>query len=129
MGMDKALSLKVESTISAYRIVKAYNQFARLCETITSCPIGVTVDTVLDINQSIPVQVSGIALVEFGAHVTLGGMVAAGVDGKGYPVAGITLAGTFVVGTLVGAANTNSIAEVLIAPKMIYGQQAAGFGV
>ena len=111
-------SFQVSATLAAQRIV-AVSAEGVFYPTNTSTPvIGVTQDTVLDTNSSIPVRLGGrLAKVLFNDTVAAGGMVAADSSGRGVPYTAATAA-TWYIGPLVGAAvaATGTIAEVLIQP-------------
>ena len=111
-------SFKVGTTLSAQRIVymSAANTVAYL-NTVTSLPVGVTIDTVDDTTQAIPVQENGKAHILFNDTVAAGGLVTADSNGRGVPFSAVTAA-TAYIGVLVGeaVAATGTIAEVLINP-------------
>jgi len=111
-------SFKVASTLAAQRIVygSAANTVAYL-NTVTSLPLGVTIDTVDDTSQAIPVQENGKAFVLFNDTVAAGGLVTADSNGRGVAFNAVT-APTAYVGVLVGkaVAATGTIAEVLLNP-------------
>lgn len=114
------ISMKVASTISAYRIVTCTTGTANTVKVpaaATERPIGITADSVLDTSSSIPVAFSGIQKLYFNDTVTSGNMVAADSSGRGVPHVDTT-AGSYVVGVLIGAtvAATGTIADVLIGP-------------
>jgi hypothetical protein len=119
MSGDKLVeSFKVATTLSAQRIVypSAANTVAYL-NTVTSLPCGVTIDTVDDTTQAIPVQLDGRAYILFNDTVAAGGLVTADSNGRGVPFSAVTAA-TAYVGQLIGnaVAATGTIAEVLINP-------------
>ena len=114
------ISMKVQSTLSAYRIVTALTGTANTVKVPASAselPIGITMDTVLDTTASIPVVFSGIQKLYFNDTVTSGAYVASDSSGRGVPHVNVT-AGSFVIGILLGAtvAATGTIADVLINP-------------
>lgn len=114
------ISMKVQSTLSAYRIVTMLTSTANTVKvpaSVSELPIGITVDTVLDTTGSIPVAFSGIQKLFFNDTVTSGAYVAADSSGRGIPHVNVT-AGSFVIGVLIGAtvAATGTIADVLINP-------------
>ena len=120
MGAFEPVSFKVASTLAAQRIVTCVTGTGNTVKypaAATERPLGVTVDTVLDTVNAIPVAVSGIAKVYFNAAVTSGNMVAADSNGMGVAHTDTT-AGSYIVGVLVGptVAATGTIAEVLIQP-------------
>ena len=113
-------SFKVQSTLAAYRIVTSVTGTANTVKVPASATercFGVTVDTVLDTINAIPVAVSGIAKVYFNDTVTSGNLVASNNAGQGVPHVDTT-AGSYVIGILVGptVAATGTIADVLIQP-------------
>ena len=110
------------STIPAYRIVSANTAGAQnvILPASAAVPIlGITVDTVKDITNGIPVCIGGIAKLQFNDTVAAGGLVApdGGGLGLGVPHVNIT-AGSYVVGVLVGpaVALTGTVADVLVNP-------------
>lgn len=114
------ISLKVSSTLAAYRIVKVASNIASYADTTTAFPIGVTADNVVNTNEAIPVIVSGLAKVQFNDTVAAGGFVTRDVNGFGVPVT-VNTAGVYAIGVLVGPAvsATGTIAEVLIQPVQL----------
>lgn len=114
------ISMKVQTTLSAYRIVTFLTATANTVKVPASAselPIGITTDTVLETGTSIPVAFAGIQKLYFNDTVTSGAYVASDSSGRGVPHVNVT-AGSFVVGVLVGAtvAATGTIADVLINP-------------
>lgn len=114
------ISMKVQTTLSAYRIVTALTGTANTVKVPASAselPIGITVDTVLDTTSAIPVAFSGIQKLYFNDTVTSGAYVASDSSGRGVPHVNVT-AGSFVIGMLIGptVAATGTIADVLINP-------------
>jgi len=123
MGSIAPLSLKVATTLLAYRIVTHTTGTANMVKypaTTAECPIGVTTDTVLDTTSAIPVAFSGIAKVYFVDSCSSGQFVASDSTGRAVPYVGLT-AGMYVLGTLVGpkVEDTGTIGEVLINPMWI----------
>lgn len=116
------ISMKVQATLSAYRIVTALTGTAHTVKypaSASELPMGITTDTVLDTTGAIPVaSVAGtIAKLYFNDTVTSGAYVATDSSGRGVPHVNVT-AGSFVIGILVGptVAATGTIADVLINP-------------
>jgi len=114
------ISMKVASTIAAYRIVTCTTGTAstvKVPAAATERPIGITSDSVLDTSSAIPVAFSGIQKLYFNDTVTSGALVASDSSGRGVPHVDTT-AGSYVVGVLIGAtvAATGTIADVLIGP-------------
>lgn len=114
------ISMKVNATIAAYRIVTAVTgtaQTVKVPAAATERPMGITADTVLDTTASIPVVIGGIAKLYFNDTCTSGNMVASNNAGQGVPHVDTT-AGSYIVGVLLGAtiAATGTIAEVLVQP-------------
>jgi hypothetical protein len=114
------ISMKVQTTLSAYRVVTMLTGTAntvKLPAAVSELPVGITVDTVLDTTGAIPVAFSGIQKLYFNDTVTSGSYVAADSSGRGVPHVNVT-AGSFVIGVLIGAtvAATGTIADVLINP-------------
>jgi hypothetical protein len=114
------ISMKVNATISAYRIVTYLTGTANTVKVPASAselPVGITKDTVLDTTGAIPVAIAGIQKLYFNDTVTSGAYVASNNAGQGVPHVNVT-AGSFVVGVLVGptVAATGTIADVLINP-------------
>lgn len=119
--MVEPLSFKVRSTLAAYRIVApdtAGSNFVIYPAAATWQPIGITMDTVKDTNQGIPVAGPGrIARLQFNDTVAAGALVASNNAGQGVPHVDTT-AGSYVIGRLIGAAValTSTVAEVLVMP-------------
>lgn len=114
------ISMKVQSTLSAYRVVTYLTGTANTVKVPASSselPLGITVDTVLDTTSAIPVAIAGIQKLYFNDTVTSGAYVAADSSGRGVPHVNVT-AGSFVIGVLVGptVAATGTVANVLINP-------------
>lgn len=114
------ISMRVNATIAAYRIVTALTGTASTVKVPASAqeiPIGITADTVLDTISSVPVAFSGIQKLFFNDTVTSGSYVASDSAGRGVPHANVTI-GSFVVGILIGpsVAATGTVADVLINP-------------
>lgn len=121
------LSFKVAATLAAYRVVTIASTTANTVgypEANTKLPVGITVDTVKDTVNAIPVACYGVAKLYFNDTCAVGSLVAADSSGRGVPfVAGAatTTAMTIMsayIGMLVGpaVAATGTIAEVLIKP-------------
>lgn len=119
-------SFNVGTTLAVYRgVYLSAAQTVAYLNTITSLPVGITKDTVKDTTSGIPVAGAGEeAYLEFNDTVGAGGLVALDANGKGVPLAGITLTNTSVIGVLTGdaVAATGTIAKVLIQPALFYGQ-------
>lgn len=114
------ISMKVNATIPAYRIVTALTGTAgtvKLPASAGEVALGITQDTVLDVNNSIPVAIAGLSKLQFNDTVTSGSFVASDNAGLGVPHVNVT-AGSYVVGILVGPtiAATGTVAQVLIQP-------------
>lgn len=125
------LSFKVAATLLAYRVV-GMNGTA---ETVgypanaQTLPVGVTLDTVKDTTQAIPVAGPGsIAKLYFNDSVTSGSLVASDSSGRGVPLAhpststSSTLSAAY-IGLLVAAKvnTTATIADVFVMPGFIRG--------
>lgn len=122
----EVLSFKVLTTLAAQRIVSLDTSAAN---TVVYPPnrqtayMGITIDTVKDTINAIPVQTEGIAKLLFNDTVAAGGLVAADTNGRGIPAtlantsASLTLAAAY-IGNLVGdaVAATGTIAPVNINP-------------
>jgi hypothetical protein len=119
MGHISPISMKVASTLAAYRIVKvSAAQTAAYPASAADVPIGITQDTVKDTNNDIPISGPGnISKLTFNDTVAAGGLVASDNAGFGVPHLNVT-AGSYVIGVLVGPAvtATGTVAEVLIQP-------------
>jgi len=118
-------SFKVASTLAAQRVVaiSAENTVAYPASN-QILPIGITVDSVKDTNQAIPVAMQGSRQkLFFNDTVAAAGLVSSDSSGRGIPftlantTTALTLASAY-VGVLAGAAvaATATIAEVIIAP-------------
>lgn len=119
-------SFDVLTTLAAWRIVVASTGNASTVQypdTITSLPLGITVDTVLDTSNAIPVQMNGLAYCFFNDTVTSGGLVASDSSGRAIPFS-LAMTSTAIsrpsafVGILVGPtiAATGTIAQIAIHP-------------
>lgn len=123
MSHIASVSFKVNSTIAAYRIVTALTGTAntvQLAGAATNMPLGVTADTVLDVTQSLPVVIAGVAKLYFNDSCASGVFVASDSAGRGVAHASAS-AGSYVVGTLIGpkVEATGTIADVLVNPFWI----------
>lgn len=118
-------SFKVATTLAAQRIVavSAANTVAYPANN-QALPIGITLDSVKDTNQAIPVAMPGErAQLYFNDTVAAAALVSSDSSGRGIPFSlantttALTLASAY-VGVLLGAAvaATATVAEVLIAP-------------
>jgi hypothetical protein len=123
-------SFKVASTLAAYRAVaiSAANTVGYPANAQT-LPIGITIDTVKDITQAIPVAGPGsIAKMTFDDSVSAGALVKSDSSGRGVPLAhpatstSATLSAAY-VGVLVDAKveSTGTVANVYIMPGFIRG--------
>lgn len=120
MSHIPSISMKVNATISAYRIVTYLTGTANTVKVPASAselPLGITQDTVLDTTGAIPVAIAGIQKLYFNDTVTSGAYVASDSAGRGVPHVNAT-AGSFIIGTLIGPtiAATGTIADVVINP-------------
>lgn len=120
MSHIQPISMKVATTLSAYRIVSCLTSTANAVKypaSVAEQPIGITTDTVLDTTGSIPVAFAGIQKLFFNDTVTTGSLVAADSSGRGVPYVNNT-AGGYVIGQLIGptVASTGTIADVIIQP-------------
>jgi hypothetical protein len=120
MSHIPSISMKVASTLSAYRIVTCLTGTANSVKypaAVSEAPIGVTLNDVLDITGAIPVVIGGIAKVYFNDTVASGALVASNNAGQAVPYVDNT-AGGYVIGKLIGpaVALTGTIADVLIQP-------------
>lgn len=119
-------SFRVAATLDAYRWVALTGtaQTVGYPEANTRLPIGITIDTVKDITQDIPVAMVGsIAKLYFNDTVNSGALVASDSSGRGIP---FTLAATTTSVTLSAAYGgilvaakvdvTGTLADVLIMP-------------
>lgn len=120
-------SFKVSATLLAQRIVCLATGSANTVkypDSITTIPIGITVDTVLDTTGAIPVACAGErAKALFNDTCTVSQLVASDTSGRGIPYtpAVTTTANTLstgYVGVLIGptVAATATVAEVLVMP-------------
>lgn len=120
MSHIPSISMKVATTLSAYRIVTHLTATANTVKypaAISEKLIGVTTNDVLDTNVAIPVAIAGIAKVYFNDTCASGGLVTADSSGRAVPYVNNT-AGGYVIGQLIGpaVAATGTIADVLIQP-------------
>lgn len=116
------LTFKVRTTLPAYRIVAADtvgSNYAILPSSAAVSQIGITLDTVKDVNQAIPVAFSGIAKLQFNDTMSTGSLIACDGGGLGLGVKHVDItAGSFVIGVLIGpnVTTTGTVADVLIRP-------------
>ncbi len=114
------ISLKASTTISAYRIVTLLTSTAmtvKVPAAASECPIGVSLDTVLDTGAAIPIAGPGsIAKLYFNDTIAAGRLVASDSSGRGVLHADVT-AGSYVVGlSLEAVASTGTIAKIFVQP-------------
>ena len=126
MSSSLVESFKVAATLAAHRIVSHVTGTAHTVQyhqTLTALPLGVTIDTVLDTNNSIPVQANGKAFVFFNDSCAAGALVTGDTSGRGIAFAlaqtstSISAPAAY-LGILVGTSvqATGTIAEVFINP-------------
>lgn len=125
------LSFKVLATLAAYRAVALTGTASTVGypENAQRLPIGITLDTVKDITQAIPVAGPGsIAKLLFDDSVASGALVKSDSSGRGVPIAHATTATSSTLsaaylGVLVGAKveATGTMADVFICPGYIRG--------
>lgn len=114
------ISMKVATTLGANRIVTCLTgtgDTVKYPAAVSESPIGVTIDNVLDTTGAIPVQIDGLARVQFNDTCASGALVASDANGLGVPYVNNT-AGGYVIGKLIGpsVAATGTVATVLIQP-------------
>lgn len=120
-------SFNVLATLLAQRIVGCTGsaQTVGYPENAQRPILGVTQDTVKDINEAIPVKCFGKAKVYFNDTCAAGALIASDTSGRGIPFtpantvgAGLTL-GTAIVGvSLEVVSATGTIAQVMVNPQM-----------
>lgn len=120
MSHIPSISMKVQTTLSAYRFVTCVTATANTVKypaALTEQIIGVTTDTVLDTTASIPVAFAGIQKVYFNDTCASGGAVTSDSSGRAIPYVNNT-AGGYVGGILLGPKvdATGTVAEVLLQP-------------
>lgn len=124
------LSFKVASTLSEYRVVAVTAaQTVGYPANAQALPIGVTIDTVKDVTQAIPVAGPGsIAKLYFNDSVNAASLVASDSSGRGIPLAhpdtstSSTLSAAYVGVLLTAKVNTTgTIADILVLPGFIRG--------
>lgn len=118
MSHIASVSLKVQSTLAAYRIVTMVTGTANTVKypaAATERGLGITTDTVLDTTSAIPIAVGGIAKLTFNASCAAGHMVAPDSSGFGVQHADTT-AGSYVIGIALANCSTGTVADVLIQP-------------
>jgi len=122
-------SFKVSTTLSAYRVVSLLSITANTVAYPESSQypfIGVTNDTVRDVNTAIPVQTHGRAKLYFNDTCTAGNLVGSDSSGRGIPFSlpntttSVSLASQY-IGILLGAsvAATGTVAEILVNPGFV----------
>ncbi len=80
------ISCSVATTLAAQRIVSALTGTGKAVKypaSLRELPFGVTVDSVKDVTQAIPVQIDGVAYVTFGDSVGAGELVSSDTSGQG----------------------------------------------
>lgn len=121
MANGNVHSFKVATTLAAYRgvYISAANTVAYQ-NTLTSYPIGTTLNTVDDTTQALAVQLDGPAKLTFNDTVSAGALVGLDTSGRGIPFVGAT--GTFYsVGRVLTAVSaTGTVADILIAQTTHY---------
>lgn len=126
MSSPFVISCAVATTLAANRIVVGATGAAKRVQyrdTVTSLPIGITIDTVKDTTQSIPVQIMGAAYCLFDDTASAGALVASDTSGRGVPFA-LALTSTAIsapaayAGILWDAtvAATGAVAQIFIRP-------------
>lgn len=125
MSNKTIISAKVATTLSAQRIVAAAASAFTVCYPTAAAhmPIGITLDTVKDITQALPVQLNGPAYGYFNDTVAAGALVASDTSGRAVPFS-LALTSTAIsapsayVGVLWDAAvaATGAVAQILIHP-------------
>jgi hypothetical protein len=120
------ISCKVAATLAAQRIVAPLTGTAKAVQypgSAVNFPIGVTIDSVADTTQAIPVQIAGFAYVLFNDTAAAGQLVASDTSGRGILFShGATStaisAPSAYVGVLWGVTvdDTAQVAEVFINP-------------
>jgi len=120
MSADLVKSFNVAATLASQRIVTHNTGTAfgvKYPAAALEQPVGVSIDTVLDVSGAIPIQCNGVAKILFNDTCASGALVAADSSGRGVPFVDAT-AGAAYIGTLVDAAvgATGTVAKVLINP-------------
>lgn len=120
MSLTPPISFKVRATLSAYRCVAhdtAGAGFVVYPSAASVQPIGITVNDVKDINEAIPVCMSGPQKLLFNDTMSSGGLVASDSSGRGVPHVDVTV-GSYIVGRLMGPAvtQTGTLAMVNVNP-------------
>lgn len=122
-------SWKVAATLAAQRIVSMATDSAYTVEypaVANDLPVGITVDTVKDTTQGIPVAGPGeIAKLLFDDTVTAGGLVGSNSSGRGIPIAdvatttGFTILAAYVGISMADVDTTGTIENVYIMPGFV----------
>jgi len=120
MSLTPPISFKVRATLSAYRIVAhdtAGAGFVVYPSAASAQPIGITVNDVKDINESIAVCLSGPQKCYFNDTMSSGSLVASDSSGRAVPHVDVT-AGSYIIGRLMGNAvtQTGTLALVNVNP-------------
>lgn len=119
MSNPNVISLNVLTTLASQRIValSTTKHTAIYPAGLTSPMVGISIQEVTDTNQSIPVQVDGIAKVYMNDTCAAGDLIAGDTSGMGKKHVDTT-AGSYVVGqALEACAATGTVIQVLIQPK------------
>jgi len=113
-------SYDVAATLASQRIIAVSGEGA-FYPTSTATPVvGISIDTVIDTNQALPVQSNGIAKLLFNDSVTARGLVGADSAGRAIPFTPATIA-AWCIGQLSGdkVDTTGTVAQVIINPQFI----------
>lgn len=117
-------SFGVLTTLAAYRVVSLDTSAA---QTVVYPPastrpmIGVTLDTVKETTNFIPVQINGVAKVLFNDTVSAGGLVSADTSGRAIGIGTLVSGGTYYIGVaLQTVSNSTTIHEIVIQPGLAY---------
>ena len=117
MGQGSVHSFKAATTLAAYRAVyvSAANTVAYV-NTISSAIIGVSMNSIGDTVQSIPIQLDGIARIVCNDTFAAGALISADTAGKGVPYAAVTAPTSFIGVALEACAATGTVVQVVINP-------------
>jgi hypothetical protein len=83
--------------------------------------IGVTVDSVKDTTNAIPVALAGKVKLQFNDTVSAGGLVSANTSGQGIGIGVLVTGGTYYIGVALNTvSNTNTVHDIVIHPGVAY---------
>ncbi len=123
MSQSIVESFNVLTTLAAYRVVSFDTAAAN---TVVYPPaarpmIGVTVDSVKDTTNAIPVALAGKVKLQFNDTVSAGGLVSANTAGQGIGIGTLVTGGTYYIGVACNTvSNSTTVHDIIIHPGIAY---------